>query len=80
MTSETLAYVESVNGREWTHDDQQRIDFDFLVRSLPIDLDAELLDPFDFLLNDPTPDWMAEFGDFLDREYPTTTPIIDVAY
>lgn len=79
MTIETMNYVEAVNGRPWTQDDQSRKDFDFLVRSLPIDPDAGLLDPFDFLLNDPTPDWMAEFGAFLDREYPVT-PCIDVAY
>lgn len=87
MTNETLLYVEAVNGREWSQDDQSRKDFDYLVRSLPIDLDRDLLEPFDFLkeftlpdclLNDPT-DWMGQFGSWLDHEFPAT-PIIDVAY
>lgn len=80
MTNETLAYVEAVNGREWSQDDQSRKDFDSLVRFLDIDLDAELIDPAQALLFEPyDDDWMVEFGLFLDREYPTI-PCIDVAY
>jgi hypothetical protein len=80
MTTETLAYVEAVNGRPWTQDDQSSKDFDYLFRLLPIDLDRDLIDPLEAFLFEPYgDDWMTEFGKFLEREYPIT-PCIDVAY
>lgn len=92
MTTETLNYVEAVTGRPWTPEDQSLLDWNRMLGLVPLDWEAELLDPYEVTLFATTEpfDFFKELDDFClavqenDRAYQAVVcqlrPPFDVAY